>query len=325
MRVLDAVEVVLKESGKPLHVKDITNRILSRGLWKTKGKTPEVTVGAMLYSDIKRNGDASRFILHLPKVFGLRSWKAKLSPVKNYSFIESAQMVFEKFGGKQPMHYREITKKAIEEGWLIVDKNQTPESSMYSQLIREIRRSEVRGKQSQFVKHGGGLFSLSKWMGSSLAIEIEKHNKKVRKEFQKRLLDMKWDEFEKLVARFLAEMGFEIEATKINGGIDVRGTLVVADVIRIQLAVQVKKWKRNVQAPIVNQVRGSLGVHEQGLIITTGGFSKGAKEAAVRQNAVPVALMDGEQLVDLLVDNEIGIKRRRHDLIELDEEDSSFI
>ena len=325
MRVLDAVEIVLREAGKPLHVKDITERILSGGLWTTKGETPEATVGARLYSDRKRNGNASRFILHPPKVFGLRSWKANPLPAKNYSFIESARMVLEEFGGKKPMHYREITKKAIEEGWLIVDKNQTPESSMYSQLIREIRRSGVRGKQSRFVKHGGGLFSLSKWMGSSIAIEIEKHNKKVRKELQKRLLDMEWDEFEKLVARFLAEMGFEIEATKINGGIDVRGTLVVADVIRIQLAVQVKKWKRNVQAPIVNQVRGSLGVHEQGLIITTGGFSKGAKEAAVRQNAVPVALMDGEQLVGLLVDNEIGIKRRRHDLIELDEEDSSFI
>ena len=218
------------------------------------------------------------------------------------------------------MHYREITEKAIEEGWLIVDNNKTPESSMYSQLIRE------RGEQSRFVKHGGGLFSLSKWMSRGLAFEIAKHNKKVRKELQKRLLNMEWNAFEKLVARFLAEMGFEIEITdRIDGGIDVRGTLVVGDVIRTRLAVQVKRWKKNVQAPTVNEVRGSLGVHEQGLIITTGGFSKGAREAAVRQNAVPVALMDGEQLVTLLVDNGIGIKRRSHDLIELDEEDASFI
>lgn len=318
MKVLDAAEIVLRESGTPLHIRDITERILSGKLWKTSGKTPEATVGARLYYDIKKNGDSSPFVRHAPKVFGLRDRK-------NYSFIESARKVLEKFGGKQPMHYREITEKAIEEGWLIVNKNRTPESSMYSQLIREIRRSELRGEQSRFVKHGSGMFSLSKWMGHGLAIEIEKHNKKVRKELQKRLLDMKWDAFEKLVARFLTEIGFEIEVTaRIDGGIDVRGTLVVGYVVRIQLAVQVKKWKRNVQAPIVNQVRGSLGVHEQGLIITTGGFSKGAREAAVRQNAVPVALMDGEQLVALLVDNEIGIKRRRHYLIELDEEDPSF-
>jgi len=35
------------------------------------------------------------------------------------------------------------------------------------------------------------------------------------------------------------------------------------------MAGQVKRWKRNVQAPMVRQVRGSLGTHEQGLIITT--------------------------------------------------------
>lgn len=44
----------------------------------------------------------------------------------------------------------------------------------------------------------------------------------------------------------LAEMGSEIvEVTKLSGdgGIDVRGTLVVGDVVRIKMAVQVKKWK----------------------------------------------------------------------------------
>ena len=73
---------------------------------------------------------------------------------------------------------------------------------------------------------------------------------------------------------------------------------VVGDVIRTRLAVQVKRWKSNVQAPVIQQVRGSLGTHEQGLIITTSDFSKGAREEATRANATPVGLMDGEQLVD---------------------------
>ena len=70
-----------------------------------------------------------------------------------------------------------------------------------------------------------------------------------------------------------------------------RGTLVVGDVIRTRMAVQVKRWKHNVQAPIVQQVRGSLGTHEQGLIITTSDFSAGAREEAARPDAVPVGLM----------------------------------
>lgn len=102
-------------------------------------------------------------------------------------------------------------------------------------------------------------------------------------------------------------------------GIDVRGTLVVGDVIQTRMAVQVKKWKSNVQSPVVQQVRGSLGSHEQGLIITTSDFSKGAREEAARPDASPVGLMNGEQLVALLVENQIGVSRTEYDLIELGE------
>ena len=94
-------------------------------------------------------------------------------------------------------------------------------------------------------------------------------------------------EFEELISLLLAEMGFEVvEGTKLSGdgGIDVRGTLVVGNVVRIKMAVQVKKWKlkNNIQAPVVQQVRGSLGAHEQGLIITTSDFSKGSVKEATQ-------------------------------------------
>ena len=71
---------------------------------------------------------------------------------------------------------------------------------------------------------------------------------------------------------------------------------------------------------MVQQVRGSLGTHEQGLIITTSDFSSGARREASRPDASPVALMNGEQLVVLLVEHNIGVTRRTHDLIDLDEE-----
>jgi restriction system protein len=104
-----------------------------------------------------------------------------------------------------------------------------------------------------------------------------------------------------------------------DGGVDVRGTLVVGDVIRTRMAVQVKRWKANVQAPIVQQVRGSLGTHDQGLIITTSDFSAGARVEAERPNAVPVALMNGQQLVTLLIEHDLGVRRVAYNLIELAE------
>lgn len=334
MNVREAAIEILKDSGEPLQAKELTKRILRKKLWKTAGKTPHQTVAARLYADIKKNGDTSPFVQVAPMTFGLREGgpvsasqakktpahgKAQWSAKGTYSFTDAAEKVLEQFGGKQPMHYRVITQKALERGWLATE-GKTPEASMYAQILTEIRRYQKRGEQPRFVQHGKGYVGLSRWMGWGLAFEIEQHNRKVRQALRKRLLEMKWEEFEELIARLLAEMGFEeIEMTgpSGDGGIDVRGTLVVGDVIRTRMAVQVKKWKRNVQAPVVQQVRGSLGAHEQGLIITTSDFSPGARKEAARPDAVPVALMNGEQLVVLLVENGIGVTRRSHDLIEL--------
>src|SRR5690606_965365 len=102
-------------------------------------------------------------------------------------------------------------------------------------------------------------------------------------------------EFEELVGQLLVALGFTdvtVTTRQNDGGIDVRGTLVVGDVIRTRMAVQVKRWKANIQTPTVQQVRGSLGSHEQGLIITTSDFSPGARLEAERPDATPVGLMD---------------------------------
>lgn len=48
-------------------------------------------------------------------------------------------------------------------------------------------------------------------------------------------------------------MGFEemeVMRSRGDGGIDVRGTWVITDGVSIKMAVQVKRWKNNVQAPV---------------------------------------------------------------------------
>jgi restriction system protein len=60
--------------------------------------------------------------------------------------------------------------------------------------------------------------------------------------------------------------------------------------------------------------------HEQGLIISTGDFSSGAREEAQRANAVPTALTNGNQLVNLLVEHEILTQKTPHVLLDLDED-----
>jgi len=96
--------------------------------------------------------------------------------------------------------------------------------------------------------------------------------------------------------------------------------MVIGMAIHIKMAVQVKKWKHNVQSPVVQQVRGSLGAHEQGLIITTSDFSPGAIKEAEQADKTPVFLMNGEKLVMLLTEYGIGVRRSTPDLFEIDEE-----
>lgn len=341
MSALSAAKVVLEESGTPLSSKEIATIALEKGYWQSKGKTPWATIGAQLYTDIRTNGTSSHFIQVGPDSFGLNphpavlpsepttsvkkaeSNPAKTKSTKKLSFVQAALKILGDHGKKNPMHYREITEKALDLG-LLDTKGKTPEATMYAQILTEIRRYKARGEQPRFVQHKGGFVSLSAWMGKGLAFDIEQHNKRVRKEILKRLIAMKPEEFEQFVSELLAKIGFdELDVTppSKDGGIDVRGVLVVGEVIRTKMAVQVKKWaKQNVQAPQVQQVRGSLGAHEQGMIITTSNFSKGAQAEAVSPNKTPVALMNGEQLVALMVEHEVMVTRQPHDILDLEED-----
>ena len=340
MSIRGAAIQVLRDAGQPLTAKQIAERLLKQGLWQTQGKTPDATVAARLYMDIKTGGEKSPFALVGPQTFGLRELgaqplpnkkpspgqekAARSQPATTFSFTDAAEKVLEQFGQKKPMHYRAITEKALSLGWLDT-AGKTPEASMYAQVLTEIRRYQKRGEQPRFVQHGRGYVGLSRWMGKGLAFEIEQHNKRVRQGLHKQLLAMAPTEFEEMIARLLAEIGFEdIEVTRRSGdgGIDVRGTLVVGEVIRTRMAIQVKRWKpsNRVPAPEVQKVRGSLGTHEQGLIVTTSDFSTGARDEAGRANAVPVALMNGEQLVALLAAYGIGVSKQTHDIIDLGED-----
>jgi len=333
MDSLDATEKILREAAEPLHYGEITKRILAEDLWPTEGKTPDSTINARLAVDIRKFGVRSRFMRTEPGVFALREWDLeeyvlgeKVSQPQaddisqKYSFTDAAELVLENYAEKSPMHYRDITERILELD-LVNTQGQTPEATLYAMILTEIKRFTARGETPRFVRYGQGVVGLRKWMGEGLAYQIEQHNREIQKKLLGKVLDLSAEEFEQLVGRLLGEMGFEeIEVTCHGGdkGIDVRGTLVVSDVVRTKMAVQAKKWKNNVQSPVVQQVRGSLGTHEQGMIITTSDFSKGARKEANRADAIPVALVNGQQLVELLIEYQVLVKRIPYELVNLD-------
>ena len=339
MNALDAAEQVLRDAREPLHYRDLTKRMLDHGLWTTRGKTPWETVNARLAVDIRGRGEDSRFRRTAPGMFTLNDageprraarpgpqdqagsgadtvWK----PAGRMSFLDAAEEVLRSSGLREPMHYEVIATQAIAAG-LIATEGKTPGVSLSAMVGTDIRRREARGEPQRFVRRERGMIGLAEPVPFSLATEIEEHNQDVREKLLASVRDDSPAEFERLVAELLSALEFEeVERTPLggDGGIDVRGTLVVGGVVYIRMAVQAKRWKNNVPAPIVQQVRGSLGAHEQGLVITTSDFSKGARQEAARADASPVALMNGEQLVDLLIEKGIGVHRSEYYLLSLD-------
>ena len=61
MSGLDAAAKVLAKAKEPMNTKDMTERMLSKGYWQTKGKTPAATIYAAIIREISAKGDASRF------------------------------------------------------------------------------------------------------------------------------------------------------------------------------------------------------------------------------------------------------------------------
>lgn len=245
---------------------------------------------------------------------------------RKLSFTDAAEKVLRESGNRRPMHYKNILDIAVKKG-LILTKGLTPETTLTAVIGSENRRRLRRGEEPRFVAYGKGLYGLSEWEPKGLLRDIQKRNIEIKQKLRKMVMKISPERFEELIGQLLAEIGFEnVEVTNKSGdgGIDVKGELIVGGVIKTKMAVQVKRWRHNVHTQVVTQLRGSLGPHEQGLIITTSDFSKGAVQEASDPYKAPIALMNGEELVELMAEYQVGIKKTEISVLELDESEKLF-
>lgn len=117
--------------------------------------------------------------------------------------------------------------------------------------------------------------------------------------------------FERLAGYLLRECGFvQVEVTKKSGdgGIDGLGKLKVNGLLSFNVAFQCKRYVGSVGAGEIRDFKGSLTTDvEKGLFITTGNFTKAARDEAAKQGTKQIDLMDGEELLGKLIELEIGI------------------
>ncbi|MXY79089.1 MAG: hypothetical protein F4Y94_05245, partial [Chloroflexi bacterium] len=241
------------------------------------------------------------------------------------SFLDAAEEILRDSESPEPLHYRVITNRALERG-LIKTEARSPANTMLKVIYADIRRRDRRREAPRFLPRGNGRIGIAAWAPGGIAALIQERNAEVQRSLLDHAQGMSPVEFEGLVERLLKAMGFDhTEVTPLggDGGIDVRGTRLLGDSVRIRMAVQAKRWKEsNIQRPHVQQVRGSLGAQEQGWIITTSDFSAGAKEEGTRRDATPISLTNGQEFAELLMEHEIGVRRETYDLFTLEEAES---
>ena len=118
--------------------------------------------------------------------------------------------------------------------------------------------------------------------------------------------------FERLCQRLLRESGFEevnVTGRSGDGGIDGQGILKINAFVSFRVLFQCKRYKESVGPAVVRDFRGAMmGRAEKGLIVTTGYFTQQAESEASRDGAQPIELVDGENLVYLLGELELGLK-----------------
>lgn len=193
-------------------------------------------------------------------------------------------------------------------------------SALYSRLVNLTER--------KLIKRDGMTYQITdagrKWINETLPNKsrdplddimdaVTRYNQQQKALLHEQLLNMNPYKFEYLIAQLLQAMGYEdVFVTKASGdkGIDVVGNIQIG-ITTITEVVQVKRMQNAINRPLIDQLRGALPYHKaiRDTLITVGKFSSGCAEAALYPGAAPITLIDGERLIELLIENNVGMSR----------------
>lgn len=135
--------------------------------------------------------------------------------------------------------------------------------------------------------------------------------------------------FERLVVDLLVRVGYGgsiREAGKAIGksGDEVIDGIIKEDVLGLDVIyIQAKKWDSFVGRPEIQKFAGALQRQraKKGIFITTGSFSREAQEF-ISKIDTKIVLIDGKQLVELMLDHNVGVSLVRS--VEMKKVDSDY-
>lgn len=152
-------------------------------------------------------------------------------------------------------------------------------------------------------------------------LDIERQQARIH--LHELLMNLHPQQFEEFAAELLERVGFtDVEVTNYigDGGIDGYGNLEMG-VVKVKAAFQVKRWKQNVPRPSIDQFRGAIqGKFDQGIFIATSDFSEEAKKISSVPGAVPIVLINGDRVVDIMLEKGLGVRQEPLTVTRIDEE-----
>ena len=249
------------------------------------------------------------------------------------TIIEAIKKVIQAHGS--PMTVNEIYDAIVSDG-LYKFKAQQPSHVVASQVRRHCKGLDFQSanRTKHFVLTENGKFSVltkpvvvptrkattnrrkpSRALGA-MRRDINEIKEQYEEEIRRRILKelKKFDPtfFEKFCKRLLDVYGFsKMKVTRAHkdGGVDGFGKLKIG-FVEMSVAFQCKRWTKNsIGRPEIDKFRGAIqGEYEQGIFFTTAKFAKGAEKVSFKPGAVPIIMIDGPSIVDIMIEKQFGVE-----------------
>ena len=162
-----------------------------------------------------------------------------------------------------------------------------------------------------------------------IAQNYQEHQNQLKQELRQHIIDNPPDFFEKLVLDLLVKMGYgssrsDAEAVGRSGDGGIDGVIKVDPLGFDRIYIQAKRWREdNVGSPDIYRFSGALASNgaSKGVFITTSNFTEPARAAANEPAGPMIVLIDGNQLVQLMIDHELGVSSgNSYQLKEIDQD-----
>ncbi len=270
----------------------------------------------------------SRTASHIRKLFeillqhpdGLKAAEAlkalaevtQLTPYEQGTYASTGGRRFEKI-------VRFATVDCVKAGWLLKDRgvwtvtdagrsamSDYPESeAFYREAIRLYRAWRDAAAPEEIDETSESVDQAEIESTGDARITYEQAEEQAWAEIESHIRTMLPYEFQEMVADLLKALGYHIAWVSPpgkDGGVDIIAHVDPLGTQSPRIKVQVKRVAHRVDLQTLNSFLAIIETDDVGLYVSTGGFTRDAEEAARRQTARKITLIDLNRLVDLWIE-----------------------